>query len=261
MKEKLDILNPVTFNQKLQWLKLFDRKKIYTQMVDKYEAKKIVENVLGSEYVIPTLGVWDDFDDINFKLLPDKFVLKTTHDSGGVVICKDKTNFDIKNARKIINNSLKSNFYYISREFPYKNVNPRIIAEQYVVDESGSELKDYKFFCFNGEPKLLFVASNRNIDTRFDFFDVNFNHLDIKKNGYINADKNILKPKNFEKMVDISRKLSKDIPHIRIDLYNIEGQILFGEFTFTHWGGTMPFEPKEWDKILGDYLILPKNDM
>lgn len=256
MNENLDLKNPLTYNQKLQWLKLYDRNIDYTNMVDKYDAKIIVEKKLGGEYIISTLGIWNSFKDINFELLPNKFVLKTTHDSGGVVICKDKLNFDKINARKIINKSLRNNFFYIGREYPYKNVRPRIIAEEFIVDESGTELKDYKFFCFNGEPKFLFVASNRNIDTRFDFFDTNFNHLEIKKNGYINAETPISKPKNFERMVEISRILSKNIPHIRIDLYNVNGKILFGEYTFTHWGGTVPFEPKEWDKIIGDYISL-----
>jgi hypothetical protein len=188
--------------------------------------------------------------------LPEKFVLKTTHDSGGVVIIKDKSKFDKKHTEKIINKSLQTNFFNLSREYPYKNIEPRIIAEEYISNENGGELKDYKFFCFNGEPKLLFIASNRNIDTRFDFFDTDFNHLDIKKNGYINAEMIIHKPQNFENMIEISRKLSQNIPHVRIDLYNVNGKIFFGEYTFFHWGGTVPFEPKEWDKILGDYISL-----
>lgn len=257
MHESLDLKNPRTYNQKMQWLKLYDRNKHYTNLVDKYEVKIYVEKIIGREYIIPTIGVWSSFADIDFETLPDKFVLKTTHDSGGVVICKDKSKFDKNNARKILNKSLRTNFFYIAREFPYENVVPRIIAEEFIVDESGTELKDYKFFCFNGEPKLLFIATNRNIDTRFDFFDTNFNHLGIKKNGYINADKVISKPKNFERMIEISRILSQNIPHVRIDLYNVNGKIFFGEYTFTHWGGTMPFEPKEWDKILGDYITLP----
>jgi hypothetical protein len=257
MNETLNLENPITFNQKLQWLKLYDRNDNYTQMVDKYEAKKIVEKKIGKEYVIRTIGVWDSFEEIDFELLPNKFVLKTTHDSGGVVLCNDKVNFNLKKARGIINRSLHSNFYYIGREFPYKNVKPRIIAEEFVENENESDLKDYKFFCFNGEPKFLFVASNRNIDTRFDFFDIDFNHLAIKKNGYINAEIPIVKPKNFEKMIEVSKILSQNIPHVRIDLYNIKGKILFGEFTFTHWGGTVPFEPNVWDKIFGEYITLP----
>lgn len=255
--KKLDLKKPQTFNEKLQWLKLYDRNPEYTKMVDKYEAKKYVANIIGEEYIIPTLGVYDKFEDINFATLPNQFVIKCTHDSGGLIICKDKTKLNIKEARKKISKSLKRNYFYTGREWPYKNVKPRIIAEQYMVDESGTELKDYKFFCFNGEPKLLFVAKDRPYATKFNYYDMDFKKLPFKQH-YKNFNDYIEKPKGFEKMIELSRKLSKDIPHVRVDFYDINGKVYFGELTFYHFSGFEKFEPEEWDRILGDMLKLPK---
>jgi hypothetical protein len=226
-------------------------------MVDKADAKKVVANLVGEKYLIPTIGVWDNFDDIDFDALPTQFVLKTTHGSGGVIVCKNKAKFNFKEARKKIAASFEFNYFVYGREWPYKNVKPRIIAEKLMVDESGTELKDYKFFCFYGEPKVMFIATDRPDDTRFDFFDMNFNHLPFT-NGHENAIKQLNKPQNFELMIDLAKKLSKDIPHVRIDLYNINGKIYFGEFTFFHWGGMVPFVPEEWDYKFGNWLTLPK---
>jgi len=255
--KKLDLKKPQTFNEKLQWLKLYDRNPEYTKMVDKYEAKKYVANIIGEEYIIPTLGVYDKFEDINFATLPNQFVIKCTHDSGGLIICKDKTKLNIKETRKKINKGLKRNYFYTGREWPYKNVKPRIIAEQYMVDESGTELKDYKFFCFNGEPKLLFVAKDRPYATKFNYYDMDFKKLPFKQH-YKNFNDYIEKPKGFEKMIELSRKLSKDIPHVRVDFYDINGKVYFGELTFYHLSGFEKFEPNEWDKKLGDMLELPR---
>ena len=263
MGKRLDIENPQTYNEKLQWLKLYDRKPIYTLMVDKYEVKKYVANIIGEEYIIPTLGVWDRFDDIDFSRLPNQFVLKCTHDSGGLVICKDKSQFDISAAKKKINKCLKHNYYYFNREWPYKNVKPRIIAEQYMVDESGYELKDYKFFCFNGIPKAMFIATDRsdpNEDTKFDFFDMDFNHLPFT-NGHPNAKHEIAKPSKFCDMKTLAARLSRDMPQIRVDLYNINGKIYFGELTFFHWSGMVPFVPEEWDYKFGEWLQLPNGEV
>lgn len=256
MKKFLNLENPQTFNEKLQWLKLYAKKKEYTNLVDKYEAKNHVAKILGKDHIIPTLGVWDRFEDIDFEKLPNQFVLKCTHDSGGLVICKDKTQLNIKKARKKINKSLKKNFYLEHREYPYKDVRPRIIAETYMVDESGIELKDYKFFCFDGEPRMLFVATDRPYDTRFDFFDTEFNHLPFKQ-GHPLATKKIVKPKGFDEMLRFAALLSKDMPHVRIDLYDINGKIYFGEYTFFHFSGNVPFEPEEWDYKVGQWLNLP----
>ena len=258
MNKNLDLENPKTYNEKLQWLKLYDRKDIYTKMVDKYESKKIVSQIIGEEYIIPTLGVWDKFDEIEFEKLPKKFVLKCTHDSGGLVICEDKDKLNYKQARKKIEKSLKRNYYLASREWPYKNVKPRIIAEKYMVDESGYELKDYKFFCFNGNPRLMFIASDRQggSETKFDFYDMDFNLLPFT-NGHPNSGKKLDKPDNLDDMKKIAAKLSKDIPQVRVDLYSINGKIYFGEMTFFHWGGMIPFEPEEWDLKIGQLIDLP----
>lgn len=255
MDRRLNLKDPKTFNEKLQWLKLYNRKPEYTVMVDKYAAKEYVSNIIGSEYVTPTLGVWDSFEQIDFDALPKQFVLKCTHDSGGLVICKDKEKLDYEYARKKITKCLKQNYYFIGREWPYKNVKPRIIAEKYMVDASGDDLKDYKFFCFDGVPRLLLIASDRqkDTDTCFDFYDMNFKHLPFKQ-GHPNAKQRIEKPSSFGLMYELAEKLSFGIPHVRIDFYEVEGQPVFGEMTFFHFGGMTPFEPDEWDDKIGSML-------
>lgn len=259
MKKPLNLDNPQTYNEKLQWLKLYDRKPEYTEMVDKYAVKDYVAKKLGEEYLIPTLGVWESFDDIDFDKLPNQFVLKCTHDSGGLVICTDKSKLDMNKTKKKIEKCFKRNYFYNTREWPYKNVKPRIIAEEYMVDESGYELKDYKIFTFNGEAKLMFIATDRSADTEtcFDFFDKDFNHLPFR-NGHPNSTKEIKKPENYEEMFRLAEILGKDMPQARIDFYNINGKIYFGEITLFHWSGTQPFDPPEWDKTLGDWIKLPE---
>ena len=252
---KLDLKQPIFYNDKLQWLKLYNRKPEYTVMVDKHQVKELVAKRIGEEYLIPTLGLWNKFDDIDFSTLPNQFVLKCTHDSGGLVICKDKSKLNINEVKKKINSCMKMDFYYEGREWPYKNVKPRIIAEKFMVDESGTELKDYKFFCFNGVAKMLYVATDRPFNTHFDFFDLNFKHLPIHQ-SHSWADKEIVKPKNFEEMIKIAEKLSQGYPHVRVDLYNINGKIYFGEYTFFHESGLSRIEPIEWDKKIGDWLDL-----
>lgn len=260
--KELNLKNPQTFSEKLPWLKIYDRKPIYTTMVDKYEAKKYVADIIGKEYIISTLGVWDKFEDIDFDKLPSQFVLKCTHDSGGLVICRDKSKFDYKFAKKKINKSLKRNYFWQGREWPYKNVKPRIIAEKYMEDPQTKDLKDYKFFCFNGEPQFLFIATDRaskTEETKFDFYDIKFNHLPFT-NGHPNSKKCIDKPQTFNEMIRLVSILSKDIPHVRVDFYEIAGKLYFGELTFSHWSGFMPFQPPEWDKKIGDWLILPNKN-
>lgn len=257
---ELNLDNPQSYNEKLQWLKLYDRKPEYSIMVDKFEAKKYVGSIIGEEHIIPTLSVYERVENIDFDVLPDKFVLKCTHDSGGIVICKDKANLDIKSAKKILSDGLKRNYYYLNREWPYKNVTPRIIAEQYMEDETG-ELRDYKFFCFGGEVKAMFIASDRfdkYEETKFDFFDADFNHLPFT-NGHPNTTKQIEKPKGFDEMKILAGKLSKGIPQVRIDFYDIKGKIYFGEITFFHWSGMKPFEPNEWDYTFGSWIKLPNS--
>ena len=250
---------PTTYNEKLQWLKLNDIHPEYSRLVDKYEAKEYVRQILGDEFIIPTLGIWESFDEIDFETLPNQFVLKTTHDSGGVVVCSDKSKFDREAARKKLEKSLKHNYFYEHREYPYKDIRPRIIAEKYMVDESGTELKDYKFFCFDGICKMLFIATDRSIgDVKFDFFDTGFNHLPFKQ-GHPWATKPVIKPAGFEKMIEFAEILGKGFPHVRVDLYDINGKIYFGELTFFHFSGNVPFVPSEWDKKIGEWLILPSN--
>ena len=255
--KRLRLKNPQTYSEKLQWLKLHEGDPIYTRMVDKAEAKKYVTEIIGEEYIIPTYGVWNHFDEIDFDKLPDQFVLKTTHYSGGVIICKDKKTLD-KNAAKVkLEKSLKNDYYYTSKEWPYKNVVPRIIAEKYMEDESG-ELCDYKLFCFDGKMKALFIATDRftsGEETKFDFFDENFNHLPFT-NGHPNATKPIKKPESFQQMKDLAEKLSQKIPHVRVDFYCTNGKIYFGELTFFHWGGFKRFEPEEWDFKFGEWFKL-----
>lgn len=258
MGKKLNLEKPQTYNEKLQWLKLYDRNPEYTKMVDKYEVRKYIAEKIGEEYLIPLLGVWDSFDEIDFDNLPEQFVLKCTHDSGGLVICKDKGNLDIKAAKKKIEKCMKRNYFWQNREWPYKNIKPRIIAEKFMVDESGTELKDYKFFCFNGEPKALFIATDRPHDTKFDFYDIEFNHLPFT-NGHPNADRELKRPAGYDEMVKIAGELSEGLCHTRIDLYDINGKIYFGEITFFHWSGFTPFVPEEWDYKFGAMINLNMN--
>ncbi len=258
--KKLDLENPVTFNEKLQWLKLYNRNPMYTTMVDKYEAKKYVANIISDEHIIPTLGIYDSVEDIDFDSLPNQFVLKCTHDSGGIVICQDKTQLNRKEAIKKLRKGLKSNFYWTNREWPYKNVTPRIIAEKYMTNGDG-ELRDYKFFCFDGVPRVMFIASdrfNKEEETKFDFFDMEFNHLPFR-NGHPNATKPIERPAEFDEMRMLASKLSKGIPQVRVDFYDVNGQIYFGEMTFFHWSGFVKFDPEEWDYKIGEMIELPRN--
>ncbi|GHV12247.1 glycosyl transferase [Fibrobacterales bacterium] len=223
-----NLSNPQTFNEKLQWLKIHDRKPEYTQFVDKYEVRKHIAETIGEEYLIPLLGVWDKFDDIDFSKLPEQFVLKCTHDSGGLVICKDKSNLDIKRAKKKIERCLKKNYYWDGREWPYKSVKSRIIAEKYMVDESETELKDYKIFCFDGESKIIQVDFDRFVEHKRNLYDTEWNLCDftlLYKNG---KQKQIPKPAQLEKMLEFAKTLSKNIPFVRVDFYCINNDIRWG---------------------------------
>ena len=256
MHKKLCLDDPKTYNEKLQWIKLYDRRPIYTTLVDKYAVKEYVASKIGKEFIIPTYGIWDSFDSIDFDSLPDSFVLKCTHDSGSYCLCPDKSCFDFTKAKKRLDKALRRNYYSVSREWPYKNVPPRIIAEMYMKDEHTPVLNDYKFFCFDGTVKYLFIATGRGSDTRFDFFDDEFHHLDLK-HGHKNADTLIEKPSQFGLMKRIASKLSEGLPQVRVDLYEINGRVFFGEYTFFHWGGTIPFDPESWDAVFGESIKLP----
>ncbi|MCR2045596.1 glycosyl transferase [Anaerosalibacter massiliensis] len=259
MGEKLNLENPKTFNEKLQWLKLYDRNPVYTELVDKYEVRKYISETIGDEYLIPLIGIWNKFEKIDFSKLPNQFVLKCTHDSGGLIICTDKSKLDIEAARKKINRCLKRNHYHAGREWPYKNVKPRIICEKYMVDESGGEIEDYKFMCFNGKVKCIFVCLNRNSSERLniDIYDTNWNLMPFERPNSSNSRTMIPKPKNFDKMIEFAEKLSEDKPFVRVDFYEINGQLYFGEITFYPSAGFEKFKPESYDYLLGNWLGLP----
>ena len=258
--KKLDLKNPKLLSEKLQWLKLYNRNPEYTKMVDKYEVRNYIENKLGKQYLIPLVGVYDKFDDIDFDKLPNKFVIKCTHDSGGLVICKDKNTLNMKAAKKKINKFMKRNYYKVHREWPYKNVKPRIVIEKYIENKDKSDLLEYNIFCFNGIPKLVSVCYGDKEKNRFnDFYDSDFNKLDLK--CIYNASNVILdKPKQFDKMKEIASILSKDIPHLRVDFYLCNNKIYLGELTFFHFAGFTKFEPKNYEITLGDYLKLDEGN-
>lgn len=261
MGYSLNLNNPRSFSEKIQWLKLYDRKPIYTKMVDKVTAKEYVASIIGDKYIIPTLAVYNNVEEIDWDALPEQFVMKCSHDCGSIIICKDKSMLDKETSKQIMKEGLKRRYYWQNREWPYKDVTPRIIVEQYMEDKKTGELRDYKFFCFDGEVKALFVASERQVkggETKFDFFDVNYNHLPII-NGHPNASVMPEKPLRFDEMKDIASKLSKGMRHVRVDLYEMNGNVYFGELTFSHWSGMVPFEPIEWDYTFGSWIKLPLN--
>ena len=260
MGKRLNLKNPQTFNEKLQWLKLYGRRPIDTILSDKYAVKEYIAKTIGEKYVIPLLGVWDRFEDIDFDKLPEQFVLKCTHDSGGILVCKNRNDVDFDKVKETFNRSLKTDYYVFSREKAYKNIPRRIIAEEYREDSKTGELRDYKFFCFDGEPKALFIASDRQVEgeeTKFDFFDMEFNHLPFT-NGHPNAKILPEKPLCFKEMKELAAKLSKGIPHVRVDFYEVDGKVYFGEMTYSHWGGMTPFNPEEWDYTFGSWIVLPE---
>lgn len=260
MGYELNLDNPQTYNEKLQWLKLYDRKSIYSKMVDKYEAKKYVAEIIGEEFIIPTLGLWNEFEDINFDMLPDQFVLKCTHDSGGIVICKDKLKFNIKNAKEKINRSLRRNYYYKYREWPYKNIKPRIIAEAYLEGDRGSAINDYKLQCFDGKFDNIFVAEGRftKKGIRYHYFDRDWKYLPYcLYDDVIIEDLQKLRPTCYEKMICISETLSMGLPELRVDLYEISGKVYFGELTFYSQSGLDIDITYDADCILGSKLTLP----
>ena len=258
MGRELNLDNPSTYTEKLQWLKLYDHCPEYTRMVDKYAVKEYVAEKIGSDHIIPLLGVWTRVEDIDFDSLPQRFVLKTTHDSGGIVICKDKEQLDISGARRKLRYFLKRKYYDHNREWPYKHVPHRIIAEAYMEDSRQGELRDYKFFTFGGVPKVLYVAQGRGLggETVADFFDMEFNHLpftiDHEMAPFLPE-----KPVNFELMKEFAAKLSAGTPQLRVDFYEVNGQVYFGEMTFFHCSGMEAFHPEEWDRKFGEWVELP----
>lgn len=258
--KELNLEHPQTFNEKLQWLKLYYRDPVMTDLVDKYKVKRYVSNIIGEEHVIPTLGVWERFEDIDFAKLPDQFVLKCNHDSGGVVICKDKEKFDRKAAKRKLEKSMKRNFYYAGREWAYKHVTPKILAEVYLEEEEKGDLKDYKIFHFQGKAKLIQVdydrfsggGHKRNLYTpKWKYIEGSIqypNHPEIV----------IPKPEQLEKMIELSECLSQGFPHVRTDFYIAKGNVYFGEMTFYHGSGMEHFQPEALNRKMGDWLVLPE---
>ena len=270
MGHRLELKNPQTFTEKLQWLKLYNRKPEYTKMVDKYAVKEYVANIIGEEYIIPTLGVWDKPEDIDWDSLPNQFVLKTTHGGGGggVVICKDKTTFDKTTAIAKLKKSMASDIYSGLREWPYKNVLKRIIAEKFMAPEKSpapNDLPDYKFFCFNGEPKYCQVIRDRHTKETIDFYDMDWNHQEFVgllpqsniADSISNGLTSVARPKNLEEMKEICRKLADSKTFVRVDLYVIDDKSYFGELTLYPASGMGVFTPEEWNGKLGDLLTLP----
>ena len=251
--KKLNLKNPIGFNEKLNWLKVNDIHPEYTDLVDKIKVREYVQNKIGEDICFPLLGQWEKYEDVNFEILPEQFVMKCNHDSGSVKIINNKSKIDHNELAKFFKSRLKINSYTIGREYPYKNIKPMIMAEKYMVPKGSSDINDYKFFCFNGKPEIMFIATDRSTDVKFDFFDMNFNHLDIE-NIHPQAGKTIEKPKLFEEMKEIASKLSQGMKFVRIDLYEIEGKVYFGEFTFFHGGGFWLFKPDEWERKLGDWI-------
>ena len=257
--KRLNLDNPQTFNEKLQWLKLYNRRPEYTMMVDKYLVRDYIAKTIGEEYLIPLLGVWDDPDEIDFEALPNQFVLKCNHNSGlGMCICKDKSKLDIKKVREELRRGLKQDYYLTSREWPYKNVPRKIICEQYMDDGSG-ELKDYKFMCFDGEVKCSFVCSDRfnTNGLRVTFYDNDWKMMPFERH-YPRATTPHPRPLRFEEMKELAAKLSKGMPFVRVDFYEIQGKPYFGELTFYPGSGFEEFSPESWDYTLGSYINLGK---
>lgn len=260
MGTKLDLENPKTISEKLQWLKLYDRKDIYTAMADKYLAKKFIAEKVGEEYVIPLIGVWDKFDEIDFGSLPNKFVLKCNHDSGSVIICEDKAKLDVHEARRILEKSLRTDYFILKREWQYKNIQRKIICEQYLSDEGkDGVLTDYKFFCFSGIPKFLYVATDSSNQNEHEtFLDLSWNTVPFRRKEYPEHTNIPQKPVNFDEMVKIARQLSADISFLRVDFYEVRGKLYVGELTLFPGAGYLVFDPDEYNRIIGDWVDLPR---
>ncbi len=259
LKKPLNLRNPKTYNEKLQWIKLYDHNPVYSTMVDKATAKDYVAGIIGDEYIIPTYAVYDSVEEIKWDELPAKFILKTTHDSGTYIICKDKKNFDIENAKTVLRKSLKNNYFRYGREWPYKNVKHRIIVEKFLkCDHPDEGLEDYKVMCFNGKAKLIEYHTGRiSKNHKQDFYDTDWNILDIFQQGMPNTMKPIERPELLDKMIEKSEILAKNIPHVRVDWYLFEGRLYFGELTFFDGSGLEPFLPVKWNDIIGSWIELP----
>ncbi len=260
--EQISLNYPKKFNEKMQWLKLYDHKPAYTTMVDKYKAREYIKKKIGEQYLIPLVGVWDSIDDIDFDVLPNKFVIKCNHNSGlGMCICKDKSKLDIKKVKKGLKKGLKQDYYLTGREWPYKDVPRKIIAEKFL-ENNEAGLTDYKIHCFNGVPKCILVCKDRFSAGGLteDFFSTDWEHMEVKRPNIPNSKAIIPKPEKLDEMLCLAKKLSKNIPFLRVDFYFVDGKIYFSEFTFFPASGFAPFEPAEWDNVFGEWLELPNID-
>ncbi len=257
----LNLEKPETFNEKIQWLKLYDRKDLYTSLVDKYAVRQYIKEKIGEKYLIPLIGgPWYRAEDIDFDSLPEQFVLKCNHNSGGVIICRDKSSFDREGAKARLDKFLSRNYYYRSREWPYKNVRPCIIAEKFMQDEKFDNLSVYKILCFGGEPRIFQTIKNdKTPEESIDYFDINWNRLDLRQN-FPNSDEPLEEPSNREEMLELARKLARGFPQIRTDFYSINGRVYFSELTFFSDTGFAAFDPPDWDKILGSWIELPARE-
>ena len=259
-KKDIDLDHPLTFNEKMQWLKLYNKNPMHSVMVDKYLAKDYVTERIGEQYVAKLLGVWDQVDDIDLTVLPDKFVLKTTHDCGGVVVCKDKATLNLKKTKRFLRKHLKREYFYHCREWPYKNIKPRIIAEEFLADANNEVLPVYKILCFNGKPKIIQTIQNdKKPNETIDYFDTDWNVLELRQN-YPNSPKPLIRPQKLDEMLEIAEKLAEGTSFLRVDLYSVNGDIYFSEFTFFSDAGFAPFYPETWDKTLGDWIKLPEKE-
>ena len=256
-----NIDNPSLYTEKLQWLKLYDHNPLYTKIVDKFEVKNIISSIIGEQYIIPTLGIWNSPEEVNIDTLPNQFVLKTTFGGGGdgIVICRDKTKLNREKALAKLKKSFNTNPYLRAREWPYKDVPHRIIAEQYLEDDSG-ELRDYKFYCFGGEPHVVMIASNRFTNHYFNYFDMDFNILPITSAMGTHSNAIINKPMSFNEMKEVATKLSKGFTHVRVDLYSCQGKVYFGELTLYDSSGFDDLSSEEWNQRFGDWISLPQNE-
>ena len=254
--KKLDLDDPKTLNEKMLWLQLHDRRPEYTMMSDKYLVKEWVAKMVGSEHVVPLIGVWDSVDDIPFDDLPDEYVLKCNHDCGSVIVKRAGETIDVKSVKEKLGNAMKRNYYYVGRVWGYKDIVPKVFAEKFIRSIDSELPKDYKFFCFNGEPKIILVNSDRGKNTKSDFYDVDWNRYPVK-HIYPNTVSGVEKPAQFEEMMRIARTLSAGIPHVRVDMYiDSDGTVFFGEMTFCSSSGKEPFEPEEYDRIFGEFCDL-----
>lgn len=255
--DKLDLKNPQTFNEKLQWLKLYNKDIKYSMMVDKYLVRQYVADVIGDQYLIPLIGAYDNANQIDFSSLPNKFVLKANHGSGWNVVCLDKEKLNWGEEKAKLNRWLKSSYFKKDREYPYKNIIPKIVCEEFIKTDGDAQPNDYKIFCFDGEPKFFFIASDRGVDTKFDFFDMDWKRYPVRQ-FYPNSNYEFVRPQKWDEMVECAKKLSNGFPHVRVDFYvDSKNNIYFGELTFCHFGGVTKFEPEEFDDYFGGFINLP----